>query len=61
MIKKGKSIGTTNNNEMIARISDLTIQNKVIRKFKLQRALTHAKFYNGTSNFTTKTERKILI
>ena len=57
MIQRGKSIG--GNDELdekgtIARLWDLTINKKIIKKFRLQKALTHAKFYNGAENYSAK-------
>ena len=47
MIIAGTSLGKLYKNTMIARITDLTIHNDTIKAFDLQKALTHAKFYNG--------------
>ena len=47
MILGGTSLGKLDKNKMIARITDLTIHNETIKAFNLQKALTHAKFYNG--------------
>ena len=50
-----------NQNEFIAKISDLSINDKFIKKNKLQQAYVHCKFYNGCSIFNDSEEQKILI
>ena len=47
MIIAGTSLGKLINNKMISRLTDLTIHNNTIKAFNLEKALTHAKFYNG--------------
>jgi hypothetical protein len=45
---------------MVVRFCDLSYKNKVIKKYDMQAAFVHAKFYNGVENFPEKKEQKIL-